>query len=156
MTWVGLFSCEQWGKPEMHESFPHTVNWKKSATSRFFLWVRDSVGILIGEVRRGFMSHFETRCKTHFCTLPVSQHLLCPSARPSLSPNISSLCLIPIALISHLFHTSCKERVKDQGFLYSSLVKHWDPLSTDTGDSGVGREEKFEGFLNSLFLISAW
>lgn len=114
------------------------------------------VGILTGKVGHMFMSRFETRFKTQFCTVPACQHLLCPSARPSLSPNPSLFSFIPIALISHLFHTSCKERVKYQGLLYSSLEKHWDPLPTDTGDSGVGREEKFEGFLSSSFLICAW
>lgn len=125
-----------------------------------FLWVRDSclspVGTLLGKA--GAWVHVMLWNQMQNSVLHLSCFSASSVSQCQIQSEPKSLFILqsPYILNFHLFHTSCREKVKYQTFLYSSLVKHWDRLLTDRGDSGVGRKEKFEGFLNSLFLISAW
>jgi len=87
-----------------------------------------------------------------FCSSSASRHLLGPSARPrppalSRSPALSPFCMIPIALISHLFHSCYKGRLKWQGLLGSLFLSRVSrPITDRYKRQEGGKKEKYEDF----------
>lgn len=159
MTGMGLFPCKQWAKPEMHKSFPHTVNWMKSPASRFFSELGISAcplwGYWFGKWVMGARHTLKPDAKLSFAPYLLLSFFCVPVPDPVWAQVFlhSAWSLLPyFPSLSHLL----QRKVGVPEFPLQLLSKALRPFPTDKEDSGVGREDKFEGFLNTMFLISAW